>query len=351
MNLLLRLRRSFRALMALLAAFCLASIAFSAYFLYAGSRQEVVLLEATAKAECAGLRLLPLRAAEPRTARPMATSRTDPTVLLLVESQYSQLGQDIAAILESGRFAYHMVIAPGKGDIPPLTEGGRGKYVLVIYENVLKYAGMDAWNRELLEKYCVEYGVGIIGFHKATENSPAGAPLRGLPLSLLNNLALRDCLVDPRAPLLRLTRAPRVQQGPLPGRDWTAFRSNHSTYQPVLLAAPQGGEAPPAAPGAPLLATVVQDLGLHDGIRRVLFGNSLSFWLHKLIFVDAVSFLTGRRLSLSLDRYLLVDIDDIFVGKEGTRMNVRDVKVRALVASVVVSVSLTRSRQSVMRVL
>ncbi|XP_014406025.1 PREDICTED: bifunctional heparan sulfate N-deacetylase/N-sulfotransferase 4, partial [Myotis brandtii] len=72
--------------------------------------------------------------------------------------------------------------------------------------------------------------------------------------------------------------------------------------------------------------TVVQDLGLHDGIRRVLFGNNLSFWLHKLIFVDAVSFLSGRRLSLSLDRYLLVDIDDIFVGKEGTRMNVRDVK-------------------------
>ncbi|EPQ16044.1 Bifunctional heparan sulfate N-deacetylase/N-sulfotransferase 4 [Myotis brandtii] len=71
-----------------------------------------------------------------------------------------------------------------------------------------------------------------------------------------------------------------------------------------------------------------EDLGLHDGIRRVLFGNNLSFWLHKLIFVDAVSFLSGRRLSLSLDRYLLVDIDDIFVGKEGTRMNVRDVKNR-----------------------
>lgn len=335
MNLLLKLRRSFRALIALLATFCLASIVISAYFLYSGYRQEVVLLETTSKAECAGLRLLPFRAAESRTARPVDTSRTDPTVLLLVESQYSQLGQDIAAILESSRFAYHMVIAPGKGDIPPLTDGSQGKYILVIYENILKYTGMDVWNRELLEKYCVEYSVGIIGFHKATENSPPSAPLRGLPISLLNNLALRDCLVDPRAPLLRLTRAPRVQQGPLPGQDWTAFHSNHSTYQSVLLAAPQSGEGPPAVPGAPLHATVVQDLGLHDGIRRVLFGNNLSFWLHKLIFVDAVSFLSGRRLTLSLDRYLLVDIDDIFVGKEGTRMNVKDVKVRTLVISII----------------
>ncbi|KAJ8405452.1 hypothetical protein AAFF_G00319250 [Aldrovandia affinis] len=71
-----------------------------------------------------------------------------------------------------------------------------------------------------------------------------------------------------------------------------------------------------------------KDLGLHDGIQRVLFGNNLNFWLHKLVFVDAVSFLTGKRLSLSLDRYLLVDIDDIFVGKEGTRMKVPDVKAR-----------------------
>lgn len=78
---------------------------------------------------------------------------------------------------------------------------------------------------------------------------------------------------------------------------------------------------------AALLPSVVQDLGLHDGIQRVLFGNNLIFWLHKLVFVDAVAFLTGKRLSMSLERYILVDIDDIFVGKEGTRMKVPDVKV------------------------
>lgn len=78
---------------------------------------------------------------------------------------------------------------------------------------------------------------------------------------------------------------------------------------------------------AALLPSVVQDLGLHDGIQRVLFGNNLVFWLHKLVFVDAVAFLTGKRLSMSLERYILVDIDDIFVGKEGTRMKVPDVKV------------------------
>ncbi|XP_063271333.1 bifunctional heparan sulfate N-deacetylase/N-sulfotransferase 4 [Prinia subflava] len=327
MNLIGKLRRSFRTLVILLATFCLASIVISAYFLYTGYKQEMALVETTGQADCEGLKLLPYRSAELRTPKPIDPSRTDPTVLLFVESQYSQLGQDIIAILESSKFQYHMVIAPAKGDIPPLTDNGRGKYTVVIYENILKYVSMDSWNRELLEKYCVEYSVSIIGFHKANENSSPSSRLKGLPLQLYNNVALRDCVVSARSPLLRITKAPRVEKGPLPGEDWTVFQSNHSTFQPVLLAELQPARPSPATlPRAALYATVVQDLGLHDGIQRVLFGNNLTFWLHKLVFIDAISFLSGKKLTLSLDRYILVDIDDIFVGKEGTRMNTNDVK-------------------------
>ncbi|XP_044537174.1 bifunctional heparan sulfate N-deacetylase/N-sulfotransferase 4 [Gracilinanus agilis] len=327
MNLVVKVRRSFRTLILLLATFCLVSIVISAYFLYSGYKQEVTLTETTAGAECSDPKLLPYRSVELKTVKPIDTSKTDPTVLLFVESQYSQLGQDIIAILESSRFQYHMVIAPGKGDIPPLTDNGRGKYTLVIYENILKYVTMDSWNRELLEKYCVEYSVSIIGFHKANENSLPSTKLKGFPLNLYNNMALKDCFVNAQSPLLHITKAPRVEKGPLPGEDWTIFQFNHSTYQPVLLTELQISK-PLAAPlsNTNLYATVIQDLGLHDGIQRVLFGNNLNFWLHKLIFIDAISFLSGKKLTLSLDRYILVDIDDIFVGKEGTRMNVKDVK-------------------------
>ncbi|EOA97674.1 Bifunctional heparan sulfate N-deacetylase/N-sulfotransferase 4, partial [Anas platyrhynchos] len=327
MNLIVRLRRSFRTLVILLATFCLASIVISAYYLYTSYKQEMALAETTGEADCEDLKLLPYRSIELKTAKPIDPSKTDPTVLLFVESQYSQLGQDIIAILESSRFQYHMVIAPAKGDIPPLTDNGRGKYTIVIYENILKYVSMDSWNRELLEKYCVEYSVSIIGFHKANENSSPSTKLKGLPLHLYNNIALKDCVVNPQSPLLRITKTPRVEKGPLPGEDWTVFQFNHSTYQPVLLTELQTSRPPPMAlPKAALYATVIQDLGLHDGIQRVLFGNNLTFWLHKLIFIDAISFLSGKKLTLSLDRYILVDIDDIFVGKEGTRMNVNDVK-------------------------
>nr|XP_015848825.1 bifunctional heparan sulfate N-deacetylase/N-sulfotransferase 4 isoform X2 [Peromyscus maniculatus bairdii] len=326
MNLIVRFRRSFRTLIVLLATFCLVSIVVSAYFLYSGYKQEMTLIETTAEAECADVKILPYRSVELKTVKPIDTSKTDPTVLLFVESQYSQLGQDIIAILESSRFQYQMVIAPGKGDIPPLTDSGKGKYTLIIYENILKYVSMDSWNRELLEKYCIEYSVSIIGFHKANENSLPTTQLKGFPLNLFNNLALKDCSVNPQSPLLHITKGPKVEKGPLPGEDWTIFQYNHSTYQPVLLTELQTEKPLSFLSSKTLHATIIQDLGLHDGIQRVLFGNNLNFWLHKLIFIDAISFLSGKRLTLSLDRYILVDIDDIFVGKEGTRMNVKDVK-------------------------
>ncbi|KAG8592984.1 hypothetical protein GDO81_000686 [Engystomops pustulosus] len=327
MNHIVKLRRSFRTLVILLATFCLVSIAISAYYLYSGHKQAIVLIETSTQAGCEDMNMLPYRTMELKLSKPLDISKTELTILLFVESQYSQLGQDIVAILESSRFQYDIVIAPGKGDIPPLTKNGKGKYAIIIYENVLKYVAMDSWNRELLEKYCVEYSVSIIAFHKATENSLPSTKLKGFPLLLYNNVALKDCFVNSNSPLLHITKASTVEKGPLPGEDWTVFQYNHSTYQPVIISELQTPEQHEySLSRSSHHATVIQDLGLHDGIQRVLFGNNLNFWLNKLIFIDAISFLSGKKLSLSLERYILVDIDDIFVGKEGTRMNVNDVK-------------------------
>lgn len=272
---------------------------------------------------------IPGRQGQQRSVKAVDNSRTEPVILVFVESIYSQLGQEIIAILESSRFRYQTEIAPGKGGMPTLTAQNQGRYALIIYENLLKYVNLDAWNRDLLDKYCSEYGVGVIGFYKANENSLLSAQLKGFPLFLHSHLGLRDYHINPSAPLLFITKPNQVEQGPLPGDDWTIFQSNHSTYEPVLVASTKSSVSMAhfvPNPTRPVHATVVQDLGLHDGIQRVLFGNNLSYWLHKLVFVDAIAYLTGRRLCLSLDRHILVDVDDIFVGKEGTRMKVSDVE-------------------------
>ncbi|XP_016142573.1 bifunctional heparan sulfate N-deacetylase/N-sulfotransferase 1-like isoform X2 [Sinocyclocheilus grahami] len=148
---------------------CILSVFLSSYFLFAIKRKLEPSLAAGRSADdlyVTPSRPLPFLSGVGGTLSSDG-SRTDPVVLVFVESPYSQLGQEIVAILESARFRYRTEISPGKGDMPTLTDGQRGRFVLIIYENILKYVNMDAWNRELLDRYCIEFGVGMIGFFKA----------------------------------------------------------------------------------------------------------------------------------------------------------------------------------------
>ena len=104
--------------------------------------------------------------------------------------------------------------------------------------------------------------------------------------------------------------------------------SNHSTYRRIAWAHLAHDSKDEESPSInPPLTTAILDTGLYDGVQRVLFGNSLSFWPHKLLFIDAIKHLSRGALSVSLDRYIQIDIDDIFVGKRGIRMKEPDVQV------------------------
>ncbi|GAB0094252.1 Bifunctional heparan sulfate N-deacetylase/N-sulfotransferase [Sergentomyia squamirostris] len=261
--------------------------------------------------------------------RSEARLRIDPKVLVFVETTYSRLGRDIAELLVYNRIKYKIEVA-GKS-LPVLTNLDKGRYGVIVFENYDKYLHMDKWNRELLDKYCREYSVGIVGFISASEETLVGAQLRGFPIYIHTNLRLRDASLNGLSPILRLTRAGDTAWGSLPGSDWAIFQHNHSTYEPLAWAQRNTLDYPTDGVVQPPLATVVQDHGKFDGIQRVLFGAGLRFWLHRLLFLDALSYLSHGQLSLSLDRMILVDIDDIFVGERGTRLKPDDVQ--ALIAS------------------
>lgn len=116
MSFIMKLHRHFQRTVILLATFCMVSIVISAYYLYSGYKQENELSEMASEVDCGDFQHLPYRLMRVKTTKLSDTLKTDPTVLVFVESQYSSLGQDIIMILESSRFQYHIEIAPGKGD-------------------------------------------------------------------------------------------------------------------------------------------------------------------------------------------------------------------------------------------
>lgn len=86
-------------------------------------------------------------------------------------------------------FRYKVDVA-GKS-LPVLTNLDKGKYGVVVFENLNKYLLMDKWNRELLDKYCREYSVGLVGFVPPSEETMVGLQLRGFPLFIHTNFKLK----------------------------------------------------------------------------------------------------------------------------------------------------------------
>ena len=272
-------------------------------------------------------------------------SRKDPSlkILVLVETQYSLLGRQIVEVVEAARFKVKVEIS-GKS-LPLLTNLDRGKYAVIVFENLDRYLKMNKWNRELLDKYCLEYRVGIIGFlpyskgsdQSVVQSKMTGIPLRGFPLYADTKLNVRDYRLETSSPVFRLIRSsPRLVVDGLVsgGSHWTGIQSNDPSFEAIATAVKVDeskdnltsfGKNNNTIPEE-RVATIVLDKGSFDGIQRVIFGSGLdSLWIHKIIFLDCISFLSHDRLSLPLKRYLLIDIDDIFVGETGTRMKRQDV--------------------------
>lgn len=67
------------------------------------------------------------------------------------------------------------------------------------------------------------------------------------------------------------------------------------------------------------------DRGIFDGIKRVIFGGANHHWLNRILLLDSIEHLSAGRILSPLDRFVQIDIDDVFVGEKGTKMTAIDV--------------------------
>jgi len=261
--------------------------------------------------------------------------KTDPRALVVVETSYTRLAQTVVTMLESVRYKHRLqvtsLVSEGKV-LPSLTRADRGRFAVIVFERLETYLGLDSWNRQLLDKYCRDYEVGIVAFAQP-DDMLYDAQVKDFPLFIHSKLSLTDYSVSSETQVARIARTDKTFSGRIPGSSWTVFVGNHSTYQAVARA--RLGHSVPNDNNK--LSTeifqvdsevtpVLLDRGLYDGVRRIYFGSGFEFWLHRVLFFDALSFLSHGQLIQMLDRFILVDVDDIFVGRTGVRMTEEDVK-------------------------
>ncbi|KRZ38412.1 Bifunctional heparan sulfate N-deacetylase/N-sulfotransferase 1, partial [Trichinella pseudospiralis] len=224
----------------------------------------------------------PMSGAMFAASREQLNSKCDSKILLLVENQYSALGQQIKTVLN---------------------------YLKVPYK--------------LLDKYCKEFGASIVAFMTSKSDQDEFDPVKllGFPLYVQKQRRFANASLSDISQLLYIAKRGSHFPGPVGnGSNWVGFRPNHSTYKPVMFARD-------VLNANDVQSLVLLDNGEFDGIRRLLFGNDLnSFWPLKLLFLDGLRFLSFGKIELPLVRYLQIDIDDIFVGQENGKITKADVE-------------------------
>ncbi|TRY79158.1 hypothetical protein TCAL_07047 [Tigriopus californicus] len=242
-------------------------------------------------------------------------------VLLFTKTTYSSAFKAITEILTANRIKFKATVV-GK-NLPDLIKASKGvaKYSVMFFEDFRTYLDMDDWNRDILDKYCQTFRVGIVALIPPSEIGYGQlSPLhdrrhgRPLPLALDERPHLSNLTVNGTSNMLRVTRGGQTLYEDLMG-EWVTFETTHSTYGAVAWAQEPKRALGSGGHESPNNAVVLQDFGKLDGISKVLFGGPMRHWVNVLLFLDSLSWLSQNRIAISLTRHILVDIDDIFVGR------------------------------------
>lgn len=123
---------------------------------------------------------------------------------------------------------------------------------------------------------------------------------------------LRDITVARDSPMLRVTKGGRTLAEISDVRDWVTLQpdtsNEKSSYRPIVWGYRTNFDKSGFKEDDDLKkATVIEDPGDVDGIPKVLIGSGISkHWIHKLLFLDAISWLSQGTIKISLTRYIQV---------------------------------------------
>lgn len=213
-----------------------------------------------------------------------------------------------------------------------------GKYSLIIFVDIKTYLDLKEKTKNTLNSYSRKFDTGILFF---TTNYVGYA--RDFELNVRKPEKEKNPLfvkINSSSVILKVTKdggqaeRPRVPKGI--GTRWMYLsydpaRVPYETVAHVLpglpLAKKRRKRRNPMDPEFDRV-TVLLDSGRKDGVKRVFFAGGFPFFVHTMLFLDSLDFLTSKSLTFSLNRYLQVDMDDVFIGSTGLRLRREDVMVR-----------------------
>lgn len=206
-----------------------------------------------------------------------------------------------------------------------------GRYSVLVFVNVKTYLDLKPNARQIVNLYCKKFSVGILYF---ISNHVGYIPeFLFEVVKPLKERQILDVEVNGESKLLSVTRRggsvikPNIPKGQ--GTRWSFLRYDPEKvpYETVEYATNRRKRRKRDLETAVTeKACIILDNGRKDGIKRVFFGGGFPFFLHTMLFMDSLEYLSPvSPVAFSRQRYLQIDVDDIFVAKSGIRMKKKDV--------------------------
>ena len=270
---------------------------------------------------------------------------TDPAVLVIYKKKSNPALRLVRRILEAQRVNHNFyMLSPFRTPVLVRLSASSpfpvGRYSVIIVVDVMDMI-LDESVWMLVTDYCRSYKSGMVlvagGLTKSYSavlswQSPTGVHMSVVYPQSSHVHCIRLCTPRHHG-LLNITKN---------GGDWTAIQndslfivfnpplesqpSTHPDFEPIMnlvYSTPNNSQELQR----PLALMEWEGV---DGVRKVYIGAPLTIALAKLVLLDAIRFLSERSPVLrypSLDRWILVDIDDTFVAPRGQKMKTTDVQV------------------------
>ncbi|GFR66597.1 bifunctional heparan sulfate N-deacetylase/N-sulfotransferase [Elysia marginata] len=247
-------------------------------------------------------------------------------VLILVEDTSAPLVLTLGQFFGQQRIDYKTLA--NKAELPRLTsvEDNSPKYSLFVFDDFVSYLSMPESKKRVLDEYCSYYRVGILAMSQSARSGEIEL-FSDLKLKIQHRMKLQHYKLEPSSPIWRVGKPEAVYQDQLPSQDWSVFTASHPTYRPLAystVAADWDGTKTDVNVTKFGCVVAIHDIGMMDKIQKIIIGYDINFWLNSIVGMDAITFLSNGNLGLTLDRYVQVDVDDMFVGKTGIRTHIKD---------------------------
>uniref|UniRef100_A0A183BIP0 HSNSD domain-containing protein n=1 Tax=Globodera pallida TaxID=36090 RepID=A0A183BIP0_GLOPA len=189
--------------------------------------------------------------------------------------------------------------------------GGRARFSLVIFGDYRSYHLLSAGEKALLREFCARHSAGVISFLELSTN---GQRIEFANFTVYGRQLVTKLAMSNASPIHHVAKAgveywTRNESNV----ECTLFKPTLSRLNPILRAENELGEQ---------FAVALQ---LEE--RHVIFGAKPDqHWLIQIALLDAIAFLAPTIHSEDLERFVQIDIDDVFVGTSGSRLVVDDVQ-------------------------